>query len=232
MELHKSDVNVESFIDSCVSIFHTPARGKDITIKLELCDHSVDVSLPVNNTDSISFDKFKMSQVLRNFMSNAMKFTPDCGTITVRASFTPDRTKPLITQPSSNKLLVKLDSSKTLSPLFRLMSLSTKSVIASDFDVEEGYIIGSDDQDVGGGSGSRRLAQQGMLRISVIDSGAGISIENQKRLFTEIVQFNPEVLQGGGGSGFGLYICKGIVDLHGGSIDVFSEGTHPLNASY
>ena len=80
-----------------------------------------------------------------------------------------------------------------------------------------------------GGSGSRRLAQQGMLRISVIDSGAGISLENQKRLFTEMVQFNPEVLQGGGGSGFGLYICKGIVDLHGGTIDVFSEGTHPIN---
>ena len=230
MDLHKSDVNVKSFIDSCLSIFHTPARGKDITIKMELCDQSVEASLSVNKTDSISFDKFKMSQVLRNFMSNAMKFTPDGGTITVRACFTPDMSKPLVAIPSNSKLLVKQDSSKSVSPLFRLMSLSTKSVIASDFDVEEGYIIGSDDQDVGGGSGSRRLAQQGMLRISVIDSGAGISLENQKRLFTEIVQFNPEVLQGGGGSGFGLYICNGIVDLHGGSIDVFSEGTHPLNA--
>ena len=35
----------------------------------------------------------------------------------------------------------------------------------------------------------------GMLYISVIDSGAGISAENQKKLFTEIVQFNPEKLQ-------------------------------------
>ena len=66
----------------------------------------------------------------------------------------------------------------------------------------------------------------GKLVVVVIDNGPGISPENQKRLFKEIVQFNPELLQGGGGSGFGLYICKGIVDLHDGSIDVFSEGIY------
>ena len=64
----------------------------------------------------------------------------------------------------------------------------------------------------------------GMLYISVIDSGAGISTENQKKLFKEVIQFNPEKLQSGGGSGFGLYICKGIVDLHEGFLAVFSEG--------
>ena len=63
-----------------------------------------------------------------------------------------------------------------------------------------------------------------MLYISVIDSGAGISTENQKKLFKEVIQFNPEKLQSGGGSGFGLYICKGIVDLHEGFLSVFSEG--------
>ena len=65
---------------------------------------------------------------------------------------------------------------------------------------------------------------KGMLYISVIDSGAGISTENQKKLFKEVIQFNPEKLQSGGGSGFGLYICKGIVDLHEGFLSVFSEG--------
>jgi signal transduction histidine kinase len=54
--------------------------------------------------------------------------------------------------------------------------------------------------------------------------GAGISEENQKRLFNEIVQFNPEVLQAGGGSGLGLWITRGIVDLHNSTISVFSAG--------
>jgi CheY-like chemotaxis protein len=65
---------------------------------------------------------------------------------------------------------------------------------------------------------------KGMLRITVTDTGAGISPENQKKLFKEVVQFNPEKLQGGGGSGFGLFLCSKIVDVHGGSISVFSEG--------
>ena len=67
-------------------------------------------------------------------------------------------------------------------------------------------------------------SQSGMLVIEVQDSGPGISIENQSRLFKEIVQFNPEKLQAGGGSGLGLWISKNIVDLHGGQLSVHSEG--------
>ena len=60
--------------------------------------------------------------------------------------------------------------------------------------------------------------------ITVTDHGAGISADNQRKLFKQVVQFNPETLQAGGGSGFGLYISKGIVDLHGGKLGVWSAG--------
>ena len=64
----------------------------------------------------------------------------------------------------------------------------------------------------------------GWLVLELTDDGAGISPENQTRLFKEVVQFHPEKLQGGGGSGLGTMISKGIVELHGGSISVYSEG--------
>ena len=65
---------------------------------------------------------------------------------------------------------------------------------------------------------------EGHLIIVISDSGPGISDVNQKKLFRGVIQFDPEKNQGGGGSGFGLFISKGIVDLHNGTIAVHSEG--------
>ena len=64
----------------------------------------------------------------------------------------------------------------------------------------------------------------GKLIIEVIDQGVGIAIENQQKLFNEVFQVNPEKLQNGGGSGFGLMISKKIVDMHGGRVYVNSAG--------
>ena len=47
-----------------------------------------------------------------------------------------------------------------------------------------------------------------LLRISVIDTGPGISPSNIHKLFGQYVQFNPSKLQKGGGSGLGLWISK------------------------
>jgi CheY-like chemotaxis protein len=52
----------------------------------------------------------------------------------------------------------------------------------------------------------------------VIDQGPGIALENQHKVFNSIVQFDANTLQGGGGSGIGLWVTKKIVDLHGGRV--------------
>jgi signal transduction histidine kinase len=72
----------------------------------------------------------------------------------------------------------------------------------------------------------KNVSERGnFICISVKDDGAGISRANISSLFQEGVQFHANELQGGGGSGFGLYIAKGIVDLHyQGSIWAESEG--------
>ena len=94
---------------------------------------------------------------------------------------------------------------------------STNGAVPHATHQEEG--IGHDGDDMVTIRGRR-----GRLIITVTDTGPGISSDNQKRLFKEIVQFNPEKLQAGGGSGFGLFISQGIIDLHDGCMGVYSQG--------
>lgn len=61
-----------------------------------------------------------------------------------------------------------------------------------------------------------------LLTVSVIDEGLGISKENQDKLFQDFVQINPGKSQKGEGSGLGLALCKQIVTLHGGTVNVQS----------
>ena len=62
-----------------------------------------------------------------------------------------------------------------------------------------------------------------LVQVDVIDTGIGISEENQKRLFKPFSQITPQETQKRGGSGLGLTISKGIVQLHGGKMGVESK---------
>lgn len=60
------------------------------------------------------------------------------------------------------------------------------------------------------------------VRCAVTDTGRGISEEDQQRLFSKFEQFGQAGKGMDKGSGLGLSICKGLVELHGGRIDVES----------
>lgn len=77
------------------------------------------------------------------------------------------------------------------------------------------------------GSGSEIVLRtetgiDGVERFSVIDTGPGISEENQKKLFKKFSQTEASDGVKREGTGLGLLICKQIVEAHGGEVGVES----------
>lgn len=60
--------------------------------------------------------------------------------------------------------------------------------------------------------------------VIVSDTGIGISAESLPTLFAMFSQVHSTLDRSEGGLGIGLALSKGLVELHGGSIDVRSEG--------
>jgi CheY-like chemotaxis protein len=143
--LDASDEDPCDFFEATMGPLRTMARQKRVELTV--------VNTVTASTCTASIDRPKLCQVLRNLVSNAIKFTPEDGIVTVSATI-----------------------------------------------------------------------EAGLFKVTVKDSGVGISAENQLRLFGEGVQFHAKAHQGGGGSGLGLWISKKIVELHGGTIGGYSEG--------
>ena len=157
------------------------AKGRSISFSVaHNFDESLSVMLPVREGSMstkktmmaiesmvLHIDCIRVEQVVRNLVSNAIKFTKQDGCIKVSFS------------------AVSLDNAA---------DEAATTTITGDF-----------------------TGAVAKLRVEIVDSGAGIDKESQKRLFSQFAQFNRNELQGGGGSGLGLWISRHIIELHKGN---------------
>jgi PAS domain S-box-containing protein len=140
--LRKSFTDLQELARRCVLAFESIAKKKKIKLQTEFTDEKL----------SIFADADRIKQVLTNLVSNAYKFTPEGGCITIRGE-----------------------------------------------------------------------KQTNSVKLSVEDTGMGISKENVSKLFNKFVQFGRTPGAGAKGTGLGLAICKGLVELHKGKIWAESE---------
>ncbi|MEJ7928716.1 ATP-binding protein [Ramlibacter sp. AN1015] len=78
--------------------------------------------------------------------------------------------------------------------------------------------------DAGGRITLEAHAGEGCLTLRVQDTGIGLSIDSQDEIFEMFSQVASALHRSEGGLGIGLALTKGIVELHGGSLRVHSEG--------
>lgn len=64
----------------------------------------------------------------------------------------------------------------------------------------------------------------GCISLMVVDTGIGVSPEAQANLFQKFVQADGGHAREYGGTGLGLVICKHLMEMMGGSIQLYSQG--------
>jgi signal transduction histidine kinase len=67
------------------------------------------------------------------------------------------------------------------------------------------------------------IEQDGQAMCSVTDSGVGITPDHLRKVFQKFEHFDSPQLLKDKGTGLGLYICKGLIDLHEGKVGIESE---------
>ncbi|MEM8784163.1 MAG: HAMP domain-containing sensor histidine kinase [Planctomycetota bacterium] len=154
MDVRVSTVSLRDTCEGLAALINPQASKKNVDIKL-----NVPPDLPMVETDA-----GKLQQVLFNFLSNAVKFTPDAGRITVAAESLPPPEQPDAT-------------------------------------------------------GHRRAR----VRIAVTDTGPGIPLDDQPKVFEKFVQLDPSVTKAHGGTGLGLTISQELAELLRGRIELESE---------
>ncbi|PID53918.1 MAG: hypothetical protein CSB46_05355 [Micrococcales bacterium] len=128
-----------------------------------------------NRSLTVLGDQGQLERGLLNLVSNAVKFTPASGTVTIRA----EEVDPPVERPAVRRHL--------------------------------------------GDEPPGKLHQGGWLQLSVTDTGIGIPAADLDRLFDRFFRASNAVENEIPGTGLGLAIARGIVEHHGGRLEVASE---------
>ncbi len=102
--------------------------------------------------------------------------------------------------------LVQTDSGKVQQILYNLLSNAVK------FTPQRGRV-----------EIAAKMLDDKTVRISVIDTGPGISPQDQEKIFEKFRQVDGSITRPGTGTGLGLAICKELATLLAGNISLESE---------
>eukprot|EP00347_Sterkiella_histriomuscorum_P019508 403341364 len=199
--LNTSYFNLFETIQKAIDTIEFQAQQKNIFIQNEFSEDKTEYFVQILG------DQNRYLQILLNFLSNSIKFTPTSGKIIIQTNLLDKQRIQKAKEFAALENLKNLKSGEIEVKTKRNRSLSMGTV-----DVHKLEGISSDNNQY-----------YIDFEIKIIDSGMGISKENMQKIFLNFGKLDEHSKVNHGGTGLGLSICKSLIELMGGSVRVESE---------
>ncbi|CAN0924198.1 Histidine kinase 4 [Linum grandiflorum] len=216
LDLESVPFDLRSILDDVLSLFSEKSRNKGIELAVFVSD---------NVPDLVIGDPGRFRQVITNLVGNSMKFT-ERGHIFVRVHL--EEHAKTVKDSESGNIIPNggSDENATISGSHRFETLSGSE--AADkwsswdtfkyFVAEEGFRL-----DCSTNGRAYEASRNVTLRVCVEDTGIGIPLSAQDRVFMPFMQVDSSTSRHYGGTGIGLSISKCLVELMNGQIKFISR---------
>lgn len=205
LELEEVPFDPRLILDDVLSLFSEKSRHKGIELAVFVSD-----GVP----QTVLGDPGRFRQVITNLVGNSVKFTEQ-GHVFVHVHVS-ELTKALMTDGSEN------GHSNSAEIHFETLSGRETADNYSNWDSLR-QVIAHEDSSASNCEGSVKSPEIVTLMICVEDTGIGIPLHAQERIFTPFMQADSSTSRHYGGTGIGLSISKCLVELMGGQIRFVSR---------
>ncbi|MQL69350.1 hypothetical protein Taro_001622 [Colocasia esculenta] len=195
LELEAVRFDLRAVLDDVLSLFSGKSQEKGIELAVYVSD-----KIP----ESLIGDPGRLQQIITNLMGNSIKFT--------------EKGHIFVTVHLVEEVVNSLELESEFPPM---NTLSGFQVVDKKHSWESFSIFNQDGTFFH--QSSSTLSNPINLIISVEDTGVGIPLEAQSRVFTPFMQVGPSISRIHGGTGIGLSISKCLVGLMKGEIGFVSE---------
>ncbi|KAI3979339.1 hypothetical protein MKX01_036383 [Papaver californicum] len=216
LELEAVPFNLRSILDDVLSLFCGKSRDKRIELAVFVSDKVPEILVG---------DPGRFRQIITNLVGNSVKFT-ERGHIFVQVHLV-EPIQLMMDAKTEICLNGGLDGLEVMSGHSRFNTLSGYEA-ADDLNSWENFKVLMSNNLFHSNVPRKWMAgdedpESVTLRISVEDTGIGISLHAQDRLFTPFMQADSSTSRNYGGTGIGLSISKCLVELMGGQISFVSR---------
>ncbi|KAI5678054.1 hypothetical protein M9H77_09004 [Catharanthus roseus] len=212
LELEAVPFDLRAILDDVLSLFSEKSRRKGIELAVFVSDKVPEI---------VMGDPGRFRQVITNLVGNSVKFT-DQGHIFVKVHLA-DQAKALMDE--KNITFLNGGSEGVLSSGHPFKTLSGYEAADDQNSWDNFKYIADEDNSYEGlcQSKAEEASQNVTLLVSVEDTGIGIALQAQDRIFTPFMQADSSTSRNYGGTGIGLSISKCLVELMGGRISFISR---------